>query len=133
MSDPSEFDTSVMKVQAAKTAFESGKEAVAELSRYDEGYNDYDERETVPIRVETVRQIRKHLHEDPIAHAFVDVAVAFNDDPRIVLGALKELSKRVAPVTSVDDTFSILIKKYVPDEPENKQPREAQDDLPTRV
>ena len=133
MSDPSEFDTSVMKVQAAKTAFESGKEAVAELSRYDEGYNDYDERETVPIRVETVRQIRKHLHEDPIAHAFVDVAVAFNDDPRIVLGALKELSRRVAPVISVDDTFSILIKKYVPEpEAQASQPKEVQDDLPTR-
>lgn len=132
MSDPSEFDTSVMRAQVKHDAFEAGKETVAELSKYDLGYNDYEERETVPIRVETVRQIRKHLHEDPIAHAFVDVAVAFNDDPRIVLGALRELSRRVAPVINADDTFNILIKKFVPDvEPENKQ-AEVQDDLPTR-
>lgn len=115
MSDPSEFDTSVMKAQVKKDAVEAGKEAVAALSKYDAGYDDYAERETVPIRVETVRQIRKHLNEDPIAHAFVDVAVAFNDDPRIVLGALRELSKRVAPILGVDDTFSIIIKKFVPE------------------
>jgi hypothetical protein len=120
MSDPSEFDTSVMKAQVKQDAAESGQEAVASLSRYDIGYNDYEANETVPIRVETVRQIRKHLNEDPIAHAFVDVAVSYHDDPRIVLGALKELSKRVAPILGVDDTFSIIIKKFVPEGEESK-------------
>lgn len=114
MSDPSEYDTSTMKAQVKRDAVEAGREAVASLSQYDAGYNDYEKRETVPIRVETLRQIRKHLNEDPIAHAFVDVAVQWNDDPRVVLGALRELSKRVAPILSVDDTFSIIIKKYVP-------------------
>ena len=114
MSDPSEYDKSVMQAQVKKDAVDAGNQAVAELSQYDSGYNDYEHREPVPIRVETVRQIRKHLNEDPIAHAFVDVAVAYNDDPRIVLGALKELSKRVAPIISTDDTFSIVIKKFVP-------------------
>lgn len=120
MPDPSEFDTSVMKAQVKHDAAEAGRQAIAELSQYDAGYNDYDQTESVPIRVETVRQIRKHLHEDPIAHAFVDLAVACNDDPRLVLGALRELSKRVQPVLSVDDTFSILIKKYVPEAEEGK-------------
>lgn len=114
MADISEYDSSVMKAQVKQEAAKSGAEA-ASLSQYDLGYNDYEMTETVPVRVETVRQIRKHLHEDPIAHAFVDLAVACNDDPRIVLGALRELSKRVQPVLSVDDTFSILIKKYVPE------------------
>lgn len=117
MAEISEYDPAVMKAQVKQSAFESGKAAVNELSGFDAGYNDYEKREAVPIRVETVRQIRKQLHEDPIAHAFVDVAVAFNDDPRIVLGALRELSKRVAPVLSVDDTFSILIKRFDPNAP----------------
>lgn len=119
MSDPSEYDTSVMKAQVKQRMFEAGKDAVNKISGYDAGYNDYDHIESVPIRVETIRQIRKHLHEDPIAHAFVDLAVACNDDPRIVLGALKEVSRRVAPVLDSDDVFSILIKKYEP-EPEDK-------------
>ena len=119
MSDPSEYDTSVMKAQVKQRTFEAGKDAVNKISGYDEGYNDYNHIESVPIRVETIRQIRKHLHEDPIAHAFVDLAVACNDDPRIVLGALKEVSRRVAPVLDSDDVFSILIKKYEPD-PEDK-------------
>lgn len=110
-----EYSDDVVKAQTKQQAYEAAKESVQQISKYDEGYNDYDEAETVPVRVETVRQIRKHLHEDPIAHAFVDVAVAFPDDPRIVLGALRELSKRVAPILSTDDTFSILIKKYVPE------------------
>lgn len=115
------YNKEAMKAQAAKNKFEAGRDAVQKISKFDEGYNDYDEAEPVPIRVETVRQIRKHLHEDPIAHALVDVAVAFNDDPRIVLGALRELSKRVAPILNTDDTFSILIKKYVPEKEEVKQ------------
>lgn len=119
MSDPSEYDTSVMKAQVKQKAIEAGRDAVNKISGYDDGYNDYNHIEPVPIRVETVRQIRKHLHEDPIAHAFIDLAVACNDDPRIVLGALKEVSRRVAPVISSDDVFSILIKKYEPD-PEDK-------------
>ena len=119
MSDPSEYDTSVMKAQVKQKAIEAGRDAVNKISGYDDGYNDYNHIEAVPIRVETVRQIRKHLHEDPIAHAFIDLAVACNDDPRIVLGALKEVSRRVAPVLSSDDVFSILIKKYEPD-PEDK-------------
>lgn len=121
MSDPSEYDTKTLQAQVKQEAAESGKEATAVLSKYDEGYDDYDQRETVPIRVETVRQIRKHLNEDPIAHAFVDLAVACNDDPRIVLGALKELSKRVAPILDVDNTFSIMIKKFVPTTEEEKE------------
>ena len=121
MSDPSEYDTKTMQAQVKQEAAESGKEATAVLSKYDEGYDDYDQRETVPIRVETVRQIRKHLNEDPIAHAFVDLAVACNDDPRIVLGALRELSKRVAPILDVDNTFSIMIKKFVPTTEEEKE------------
>ena len=58
MADPSEYDSKVMQAQVKKAAVESGKEVVAELSKFDAGYNDYDERETVPIRVETVRQKR---------------------------------------------------------------------------
>ena len=119
MSDPSEYDTSVMKAQVKQRMIEAGKDAVNKISGYDAGYNDYNHIESVPIRVETIRQIRKHLHEDPIAHAFVDLAVACNDDPRIVLVALKEVSRRVAPVLDSDDVFSILIKKYEP-EPEDK-------------
>ena len=107
MSDPSEYDTSVMKAQVKQRTFEAGKDAVNKISGYDEGYKDYNHIESVPIRVETIRQIRKHLHEDPIAHAFVDLAVACNDDPRIVLGALKEVSRRVAPVLDSDNLFSI--------------------------
>ena len=121
MSDPSEYDIKTLQAQVKQQAAESGKEATAVLSKYDEGYDDYAECETVPIRVETVRQIRKHLNEDPIAHAFVDLAVACNDDPRIVLGALKELSKRVAPILDVDNTFSIMIKKFVPTTEEEKE------------
>ena len=125
MPDPSEYDTKTMQAQVKHEAAKAVQEGVAKLSKYDEGYDDYDERETVPIRVETVRQIRKHLNEDPIAHAFVDLAVSCNDNPQIVLGALRELSKRVAPILDVDNTFSILIKKFVPTVEEEKKEKEA--------